>query len=374
LTNPFKKFVVDNVFTGEGIMSLAVIDENEEGVQTIIGGSKRGNLEQFQWHAVDQFLTRKGEAVISLSQNAEKTIPYPTFSLLCKTVMGKQQVFCGGGDRFVQVLEATSNDDWQIVQKLGPHTGWVKALALDKPHNQSSYWLHSIGCNCIETWEWDESKTQWIHARKRSIESCPKQGSTLSSDLLCLTHWQSWICSGGVDGRIHVWSSDPKKVALQPLLSIAAHQGRVNGMVTLPLLGVGDGSCIVLTCGHDGELQCRRLNEDKERLPVLLEQPIARLRVLDEQGNPMRLSALACALKDDSTARVLLGTTTGVLVAVVLSVDNALSECRVMEEGRTQILDKNDAVSINAIVIPRVSQTEGCATIIGHSKGLSVVV
>jgi WD40 repeat protein len=354
-------------------MSLALIDNNEEGVQTIMGGGKRGNLEHFLWHATNQSLTQQGKIMTSLSRSAEKTIPYPTFSLLCKNITGKQQVFCGGGDRYIQVLEATGEDNWQTRQKLGPHTGWVKALALDRSHHQPCYWLHSIGCNCIETWAWDESKTQWIHARKRSIESCPKQGSTLSSDLLCLAHWQSWLCSGGVDGRIHVWSSDPK-LAAQPLLSIAAHQGRVNAMAAIPLLGNSDGSCMLLTCGHDGELQCRLLNEDKERLPVLMELPNACIRVLDEQGNPMRVSAVACALKDDTTARVFLGTTTGVLVAAVLSADNGWSRCRLIEGSKVQILDIDGPVSINAIVIPQLSQMDGRAAIIGHSKGLSVVV
>lgn len=213
--------------------------------------------------------------------------------------------------------------------------------------------------------------TQWIHARKRSIESCPRQGSTLSSDLLCLARWTRWLCSGGVDGRIHVWSYDPM-VAAKPLLTIAAHQGRVNAIATLQLFGGIDGSCMLLSCGHDGELQCRLL-EQKEQQPALLDRPLACFRAIDEEGNAMRVSALECSLQDDSTARVLLGTTTGVLVAACLTVDTSRSVCHIMEQSRVHLFDADDPTSINAIVIPQLSQTGGAAVIVGHSKGLSVV-
>jgi hypothetical protein len=66
--------------------------------------------------------------------------------------------------------------------------------------------LFSIGCKCIETWKKREDSDEWVHLFKSLIESDPMQGSTLSSDLLCLCSLaeNGRIESGGVDGRIHL--------------------------------------------------------------------------------------------------------------------------------------------------------------------------
>ena len=117
------------------------------------------------------------------------------------------------------------------------------------------------------------SAQTWEHVYKLTIDSCKEQGSTLSSDLLCLSTF-SFTCNshnadpvrilfaGGVDGRIHVWSikkeqvqhhhghrddnnvnvthtkkennskASKSKLVIHPMIdAIAVHDGRVNKMI-----------------------------------------------------------------------------------------------------------------------------------------------
>ncbi|CAB9524365.1 expressed unknown protein [Seminavis robusta] len=391
----------DIVYTDKGIMSLALLpplNNNEKQERKILAGTKRGTLVEFAWDPVAQSCTCQGE-IIHTNHASEKStsIPYPIYSLQVfdnKYNNNKLQIFCGSGDRYIKVMESTStsiessddgeNDDpWHFTQQLGPHTGWVKALAMDNDEEEEQPWLHSIGCNCIETWKQQQSSEErWTHCTKRSIESSPNHGSTLSSDLLCLVTWNGFLCAGGVDGRIHVWPSHP-----EPLLSsIGAHQGRVNALAILPT--TASASCMLLSTGHDGELQCRMLRTGKQ--PILLtDQPVATLAVVDHDGAPLRISSLACTplqLSEDknTTARILLGTTNGLVVnAILRNTDN--QQWTVTEQSRVQLQDdgQNDldpiaTISVNAIEIlspPHQQQQEEpvCAALVGHSKGLSVI-
>eukprot|EP00536_Pseudo-nitzschia_multiseries_P005287 jgi/Psemu1/318613/estExt_fgenesh1_pm.C_970004 len=235
---------------------------------------------------------------------------YPVYSIATASQKGKNSLsggpeesflFFGSGDRWISVWKLTYNDFdeypqdenratqapiFDYVQKLGPHTGWVKALVYDDTNEI----LHSIGCNCIESWNCsrlngyhlkrdndDESSLPIFHITKRTIENCPNLGTTLSSDLLCLCLIKSTIgndeglcpllVSGGVDGRIHLWISDPSVKRKQdlssfdgrtPLHTTLAHNGRVNAIAYSSAMGT------IFTVGNDGVLAVFRVSSDDE--------------------------------------------------------------------------------------------------------------
>ncbi|MGK3747639.1 MAG: hypothetical protein ACI8RD_008135 [Bacillariaceae sp.] len=212
-------------------------------------------------------------------------------------------LFCGSGDRWISVWRkkvvgnnGNNNGGFEFVQRLGPHTGWVKDLVFDK----RNFLLHSIGCNCIESWDCsiiDNNNTaptsSFIrHVTKRTITNSPTLGSTLSSDLLCLclvptsditddeesSSQLQLLVSGGVDGRIHLWFSDPTTTAttssssniadthnrnymmdeqkMVPVHTISAHEGRVNSIVWSSAVNA------IFTIGNDGVLCIFRVSSE----------------------------------------------------------------------------------------------------------------
>ena len=218
-------------------------------------------------------------------------------------------LFCGSGDRWISVWREKvgksydSNNGFEFVQKLGPHTGWVKDLVFDQ-HNRL---LHSIGCNCIESWDCSaiDNNTAPMsssirHITKRSIENSPTLGTTLSSDLLCLclvpttvinddeeSSQLQLLVSGGVDGRIHLWFSDPTTTTttttissniadthgrssvnnnkndhlmdeqkMVPIHTISAHEGRVNAILWSSAVNA------IFTIGNDGVLCVFRVSSE----------------------------------------------------------------------------------------------------------------
>jgi WD40 repeat protein len=120
--------------------------------------------------------------------------------------------------------------------------------------------VHSIGCNCIETWRMTESGA-WEHFQKSAIESSPTGGATLSSDLLCLCPLdESAFLAGGVDGRVHLW----KSVSMDtPLLSFSAHDGRVNDMKR------AKQTDHVFTAGNDGRVCCWKTSSTGDALGLV---------------------------------------------------------------------------------------------------------
>lgn len=195
--------VGQSILSKQGVTSLITLGASKK----IFAGTKRGDLlvlEQREPFDGPSFEVAKSVKVDS------KT--FPVYSLASSS----EFLFCGCGDRYVSVLNLIESEG-SHEQRLGPHTGWVKDIYYDS----QSELLSSIGCNCIETWgRTPRSERSWEHLKKRSIESSPTQGSTLSSDLLCLCgagKGKDYFYSGGVDGRIHVWSVDPSMT--EPLQS-----------------------------------------------------------------------------------------------------------------------------------------------------------
>jgi WD domain, G-beta repeat len=236
-----------------GVSAMSIIKNstnfgNQTQRPTIIIGTKRG---------------------IVLVARIEANDDHPGLQLLGSTTVSKNPVYCltwsqeepmmdgttrvriyaGCGDRYVSVLEATtaSNHETQCslhlttVQKLGPHTGWVKGLVV-APTTPTTFLLYSIGCNRIQGW----NPNTWKTAGTVAIGSAVEGTCTLSSDLLCLTTIATnnkdrhLVVAGGVDGRIHFFRHDLLPVDNDDSwpLYISAHQGRVNSLCFEPTSGI----------------------------------------------------------------------------------------------------------------------------------------
>jgi hypothetical protein len=338
-------------------------------------GSKKGNVKILQWDADTEDFFVTGEI-----SNATKTIPSPVYSLLSRKEHSSDnnaQLFSGGGDRYITVWEnrATrqgvmeNQTNWNVAQKLGPHTGWVKALALDRDSNL----LHSIGCNCIESWKWTADNGEWKHFMKRSIESSPEQGATLSSDLLSLALWKEFLFAGGVDGRIHVWSSNPEKstAGQTPLESIAAHQGRVNALTLVALDGT---TSLLVSIGLDGTVQCRTCRKTETDFCMDKDLVIETSILEHESGQSARISAMECAKLQDGSIQVLVGTSAGLLVSLCLDLANgAIDGYRHAELKDNFRILLDGALSINAISMAPTRGSRESYCIVGHSTGLSAI-
>lgn len=312
----------------------------------------------------------------------------------------KKFIFCGSGDRWISVwkLGNANNDDiiisnsrnqtldFEFVQKLGPHTGWVKGLVYDDRNRL----LHSIGCNCIETWDCssvdkghnDHASSPISHITKRTIENCPTTGSTLSSDLLCLCLLPSiakggkklprLLVSGGVDGRIHLWLSKPTAERTYetttdfdrriPLHTTLAHDGRVNAIV------YSSATNAIFTTGNDGLLCVFRasLNQGFEL--------VSRLKI--EEGskeNSSRITVASVTRDFDEQGRcsLVLGSSKGELYFVTAEI-NAEGGIDSHVEGDCMI------VAENSMIYTIASEKDSGPTVsprlwVGHASGLAMV-
>ena len=320
----------------------------------LVAGTKSGSM-----YTVDQDPTPRATERCDFSfhhiggdENTATSRPYPVYSIDASSE--GDSIFCGRADRMVSVWQRTSNQtdhpvSWTQCQTLGPHTGWVKGVALDETHHL----LHSIGCNCIETWQpiidgtkksrrvtaiLDDNSTMrpatsWIHWKKSSIESSPTEGCTLSSDLLCLLLQKDLLFAGGVDGRIHVWQSSTMGA---PQHSFAAHQGRVNAIVQC-----GEG--YLVSAGSDGAVCCW---DDSYTLTQHI-----------YVGSHVRLTALSPCF-EHSDPMVFAGTHTGQILLVHIHQQAVVKEVQLP-----------DSPVINALLYVADDQILW----VGHSQGLSLI-
>ena len=279
-------------------------------------------------------------------------------------------IFCGSGDRWISVWKVT-NDDYngnsrnenrstqtplfEFVQKLGPHTGWVKALVYDDKNRL----LHSIGCNCIESWDCsrmngdhlqrddgDDPLIPISHIAKRTIENCPTIGTTLSSDLLCLCLVTSTVgsddklsrllVSGGVDGRIHLWISDhtmKRKDDVSsfdgrtPLHTILAHNSRVNAIVYSSAINT------IFTVGNDGVLAVFRVSLDEGF------ELISKLKIKDSSvESTSRLTAVSITkeVRKEKKCFLAVGASNGEIYFISTEIENDGSiECQLKSDHVT---------------------------------------
>jgi len=265
-------------------------------------------------------------------------------------------LFCGSGDRWISVWKlGTANGNVEFVQKLGPHTGWVKDLVYDT----KSLLLHSIGCNCIETWDCS-SPSIITHTGKRVIENSPTMGTTLSSDLLCLCLLPSasprLLVTGGVDGRIHLWVSDPSNGKL-PLYTTLAHDGRVNALV------YSSATKSLFTAGNDGSLCVFSASLEKGF------ELVSRLK-LENDSNQETLRITVVSITNDAeeqgTCSLALGSSTGELYFVTAQVnaEGGIDSC-VQGESMT--------IAENSMVYSIACEKASSRLWIGHASGLATL-
>lgn len=325
----------NSLVSSQGVTSL-LLDGS-----TIFAGTKRGDLLVLDLPSIgyDPFL----EIIRAQHANVDSKT-FPIYSLACSS---SGFLFCGCGDRYISVLSKGEHQTALTydIQRLGPHTGWVKDLYFDSRNGT----LFSIGCNCVEAWAPTNEGT-WERVRKRSITSSPTDGSTLSSDLLCLcgSPTNDFFYAGGVDGRIHVWSTD---LHLQePITSVGAHSGRVN------VLLVEDESNLLFSAGNDGVVQCRQGGLQ------VLEDPVATFHV----GADTRVTAATSKKLSDSLLQLIVGCSTGLLLElrVAIGVDGMIS---ISEFSRVTLVD---AYSIHSLLLVSERTTGPRAVLIGHSRGL----
>mmetsp|Transcript_13640 Transcript_13640/g.24704 ORF Transcript_13640/g.24704 Transcript_13640/m.24704 type:complete len:388 (+) Transcript_13640:309-1472(+) len=329
-------------------------------------GTKRGKLEHVQ------YAYKKMESLGDIHNEKTDSKPFPIFSM-ASTNLGTApdedetaisfQLFCGGGDRYISIWQQEQpNSNWTCSQHLGPHTGWVKDVLFDHHHDL----LHSIGCNCIESWKRQENKNTkgsiWTHAAKRSIESSLEEGATLSGDLLCLcdSGEVDSFYSGGVDGRIHAWSHD--LTVKDPLYSIGAHNGRINAMK------YSYATCLLISAGNDGTIQCRGVSNG-QKLQII---PDAHTTLFDANGMTKRVTALV--LLQDSSTHIYFaaGTVNGELAFFEV----------VVNDDTVAIIERSDArfcVSENPVINdlcslkPSKESDSTWSLVVGHSLGLTLV-
>ena len=268
---------------------------------------------------------------------------YPVYSL----ATGGRKIFAGGGDRLISVWSVDGGTD-EFIGTLGPHTGWVKDLLYF--HNDDI--LFSIGCNCIESWNC--SRASMNHVSKRTIENSVELGATLSSDLLCMCSINGEVlASGGVDGRIHLWSFDPRD--LEPLFCVPAHAGRVSSIVFSSELNA------LFSVGYDGTLAVFLASYNR------LEQ----IAHFSFEGCPKLTHVCIIETKEGScTCAIAIGTADGEILFV--SLQRRGESVSKLVEKRLCLNGDSMIYSICPVVSPE-NKTDDSFILVGHASGLDKI-
>lgn len=352
-TTEVAALVISNIVDGTGIGGVTALCQlpphfPPEDVVLVAIGSKRGSVYLMQ--------IANDDSILSIDELDSETgrikIPYPIHSMACD---GSKTLFCGGGDRYISVWEehndeAAFSKGWKMIQRLGPHTGWVKAVVFDAETSN----LFSIGCNCIETWKRSDGEG-WKHLLKSSIASDPMLGSTLSSDLLCLCvlEGDGMIASGGVDGRIHLW--DASKMG-EPVFYQSAHDGRVNALAFDKL------SNLLLSVGNDGYL----------RLWLISGGSFEECKCVD-MGSKNRATSLTC-WRDTSVStnalKAAVGTSEGEVIIIRIDMEEDLS----FQVLQREILEQKSVVNSILKLPDKNGVGYDTALLLAHSVGLGCVV
>lgn len=350
--------------------------------------------------------------------------PSPNYCIASIDGTTKTTFLVGSADRYVYVWQmdhtklkwTNTNSRWNMTQRLGPHTGWVKSLVVlpsvspstgvDSPSsvhpidtNYVQYRFLSIGCNRMEQWVGsrcqNNEKTEWTHLGTTSISSTPTlprspvqvssttSGTvcTLSSDLLCLevctivtsnAKPNTIIAVGGVDGRIHFYN-DRRSVTecLEHLATVIAHQGRVN------VLCYDATRQLLLSGSHDGTLHGWSFDMNSICRTFVVDR-IATYRFQD--GN--RITALLCFIPEgvkSSYINIIAGTQNGSIHLLAMRYNVDLDKHDIVQRSNISI----DGCEPNAngpmlntfcrLHSNNSKHQSADAFIVGHSHGMGIV-
>lgn len=348
-----------NFFDGTGVTSLHSWNE-----AIVIAGTKAGRI-----HFKDTGLLSEDRQDLWNEMGGYES-RYPIYSLSSSSTSSSSDMksseevrlfFGGGGDRWISVWKSSIDENrprFHFVQRLGPHTGWVKDLAFDGERGL----LHSIGCNCIESWDCKLFPIR--HISKRLTDNSPTMGSTLSSDLLCLCIIpdDGLLATGGVDGRIHLWLADPSYTT-QVICSIGAHKGRVNSLTFSSLLGT------LFSVSHDGSIQAYKVSQ-AARLEFLCKLDF------NSEGRKYRMSSaliLSELKREDNwfVCNLAVGSSGGDVMFVTAEIDSNRSFMTLRIDDRATV---GESTTIYALLAQhRQDVVSPPRLYIGHATGLATL-
>ena len=268
-----------------GIYSLCCTNHSDDTL-VLYAGTKRGNILSIPIQNSTTIITNRIKTRITNSS-------FPIYSMAWKNGI----LACGGGDRYVTLYDTTTLDRFTELQRLGPHTGWVKDTCF---HSNNDWWLlflFSLGCNCVETWKLDKNNKSddWNHESTIRMNSCPTYGTTLSSDLLCTSTYQKYLFVGGVDGRIHLLDTSNSNNILS---SIPAHDGRVNQLLVLSQINM------LCSIGHDGTFQCRRIINDDDDDGIMMISPTSDIQYEWKEERLLTMSEIITSDNNDNKVAI----------------------------------------------------------------------
>jgi len=386
--SPQKKDSIHHIPSLGGVTSiLSSPHVPSSDTSTYFIGTKRGKIKQVNI-PIDLNTVQSNDILQTIQiediEDANGTIlkPYPIFSLHDYEVLNNHDVLAGGGDRYITVWRQNKQGDWTVVDQLGPHTGWVKDLAIykgssfDSEEETHNMYIFSIGCNCIEVWCTIDGVYKHVH--KLQIDSSVEMGCTLSSDLLCLATYaeeskskeekKKYIFSAGVDGRIHRWCISNNEFLSAGTFS--AHDGRVNGLAVCQSMGV------LVSVGSDGYVHFRLMdstsNPSEWKWKVVSLDISKYFRKDSDTISIQRKATSLCIVNEDSRkAEICVGTSCGQVL--LINIDK--SDDDVIHASFMKYINiASNGVKGNVVVHALCSnQYEDSSRIqIGHSNGLTI--
>ena len=355
-----------------------------------------------------------------------RKLPFPNYSIASITGNFTTMVLVGSADRYVHIWQNNypwnRKSDWNMTQRLGPHTGWVKSLAVlpsilptnvNQSHHHSIHSIDtvscvqhrfvSLGCNHIEYWKYncicenDTTNNEWTHIGTTSITSSPAVSlantsnptsnavCTLSSDLLCveicnvvtaLNQTNTIIAVGGVDGRIHFYKDRRTETdGLEHLVSVTAHRGRVN------VLSYDTTRQCLMSGSHDGTIHGWSLHWNiVGRNKVLVVDRIASHQFHDGQ----RVTALLCFTpqrSNSSSMHVIAGTHNGSIHLLAILGNTELGKCAIVQISGTRIVNGNGDIDADGPIINAFchlhanpsSYISPDVLMVGHANGMGML-